>query len=116
MPSNRNLGTDTGQQCPLYWYFAKLWREYLGKTWIDINISNTSITHNSFSIKIGPSIRYINQDKVNMKPPQSESSVVTWHQDWAFFPHTNDSLVTVCIAIDDSTRENGNRNTVNFCL
>ena len=30
-----------------------------------------------------------------MKPPQSESSVVTWHQDWAFFPHTNDSLVTV---------------------
>ena len=89
---------------------------YLRKRCVDIDINNASITHNSFSIKIGPSIRYINQEKVNMKPPQSASSVVTWHQDWAFFPHTNDSLVTVCIAIDDCTRENGNRNTVNFCL
>ena len=42
-----------------------------------------------------------------MKPPQSRSSVIRWHQDWAFFPYTNDSLVTICIAIDDSTRENG---------
>ncbi|KAJ7336603.1 hypothetical protein OS493_011821 [Desmophyllum pertusum] len=56
---------------------------------------------------LGPSIRYINQEKVNMKPPQSSSSLIRWHQDWAFFPYTNDSLVTVCIAIDDSSRENG---------
>lgn len=58
-------------------------------------------------LKIGPSVRYINQEKVNMKPPQSSSSLIRWHQDWAFFPYTNDSLVTVCIAVDDSTKENG---------
>ena len=57
--------------------------------------------------KIGPSVHYINQEKVNLKPPESSTSVIRWHQDWAFFPYTNDSLVTVCIAIDDSTKENG---------
>ncbi|KAJ7365794.1 hypothetical protein OS493_002513 [Desmophyllum pertusum] len=58
---------------------------------------------------IGPSVRYINQEKVNMKPPESSTgSLIRWHQDWAFYPYTNDSLVTACISIDDSTRENVN--------
>ena len=30
-----------------------------------------------------------------------------WHQDWAFYPHSNDDLLAVGVAIDDMTRENG---------
>lgn len=61
-------------------------------------------------------MRYINQEKVNLKPPESSTSVIRWHQDWAFFPYTNDSLVTVCIAIDDSTKENGKLSDEPFFL
>ena len=34
-------------------------------------------------------------------------SPVHWHQDWAFYPHTNDDILAVGVAIDDMTRENG---------
>jgi ectoine hydroxylase-related dioxygenase (phytanoyl-CoA dioxygenase family) len=54
---------------------------------------------------IGPNIRY-HSSKVNMKAP-SGGSAVEWHQDIAFFPHTNDDLLTVGIPLDDSTEENG---------
>ena len=30
-----------------------------------------------------------------------------WHQDWAFYPHTNDDLLAVGVAMDDSSLENG---------
>jgi len=32
---------------------------------------------------------------------------VEWHQDWAFYPHTNDDLAEVGIMIDDMTVDNG---------
>lgn len=55
-----------------------------------------------------PSIRYIMQEKIHMKfPGEGGSSAIKWHQDWAFLPHTNDSIVTVGLAVDDSTKENG---------
>jgi len=54
---------------------------------------------------IGPSI-YSNGDKLNMKIG-GVGSPVEWHQDWAFYPHTNDDLLAVGVAIDDSTLENG---------
>ena len=41
-----------------------------------------------------------------MKNP-SDGSAVEWHQDWAFYPHTNDDLLEVGIALDDMTAENG---------
>ena len=47
------------------------------------------------------------QDKLNAKPSFS-GLPIPWHQDWAFFPHTNDSVLTVSVIIDDSTRDNGN--------
>ena len=34
-------------------------------------------------------------------------SPVEWHQDWAFYPHTNDDLAAVGIMIDDVDEENG---------
>lgn len=54
------------------------------------------------------SIRYIMQEKIHMKYPGEDGSMgIKWHQDWAFLPHTNDSIVTVGLAVDDSTKENG---------
>ena len=54
---------------------------------------------------IGPNLRYHN-NKINMKNP-GHGAAVEWHQDWAFYPHTNDDLLEVGIALDDVTEENG---------
>lgn len=48
----------------------------------------------------------IQHSKLNMKPARV-GSVVEWHQDLSYFPHTNDSLVTLLIYLDDATRANG---------
>jgi len=53
----------------------------------------------------GPNIRF-DQSKLNMKSGEF-GSPVEWHQDWAFYPHTNDDLAAVGIMIDDFDRENG---------
>ena len=44
--------------------------------------------------------------KINMKPPHGGSGV-EWHQDWAFYPHTNDDLLAAGVMLDDCTVENG---------
>lgn len=54
---------------------------------------------------IGPDLA-LHHSKLNMKPPRV-GSVVEWHQDLAYFPHTNDDLVTTLIYLDDATEENG---------
>lgn len=54
---------------------------------------------------VGPSIRY-NGQKLNVKAA-GFGSPVEWHQDWAFYPHTNDDLLAVGICIDAMTEENG---------
>lgn len=54
---------------------------------------------------IGLNIRY-QGDKLNMKSA-AFGSPVEWHQDFAFYPHTNDDLLATGIAIDDCTEENG---------
>jgi ectoine hydroxylase-related dioxygenase (phytanoyl-CoA dioxygenase family) len=48
----------------------------------------------------------LQHSKLNMKPAKV-GSVVEWHQDMAYFPHTNDDLVTALIYLDDATEENG---------
>jgi ectoine hydroxylase-related dioxygenase (phytanoyl-CoA dioxygenase family) len=48
----------------------------------------------------------LQHSKLNMKPAKV-GSVVEWHQDMAYFPHTNDDLVTTLIYLDDATEENG---------
>ena len=47
-----------------------------------------------------------NGNKLNMKQP-GYGSLVEWHQDWAFYPHTNDDLLAVGVVLDDMTEENG---------
>jgi ectoine hydroxylase-related dioxygenase (phytanoyl-CoA dioxygenase family) len=54
---------------------------------------------------IGPNIRY-QGSKLNMKAA-AFGSPVEWHQDFAFYPHTNDDLLAVGVALDDCTMENG---------
>jgi ectoine hydroxylase-related dioxygenase (phytanoyl-CoA dioxygenase family) len=52
-----------------------------------------------------PDIR-LTGSKINMKLPQG-GSPVEWHQDWAFYPHTNDHLLAAGVMLDDCTVENG---------
>jgi phytanoyl-CoA hydroxylase len=54
---------------------------------------------------IGPDIN-LQHSKLNMKPAKV-GSVVEWHQDLAYFPHTNDGLVTTLVYLDDATEQNG---------
>jgi phytanoyl-CoA hydroxylase len=54
---------------------------------------------------IGPDIRW-QGSKLNMKSA-GVGSPVEWHQDWAFYPHTNDDLLAVGVPLDDMTVENG---------
>jgi ectoine hydroxylase-related dioxygenase (phytanoyl-CoA dioxygenase family) len=44
--------------------------------------------------------------KLNMKSA-GYGAPVEWHQDWAFYPHTNDDLAAVGIMLDDIDEENG---------
>jgi ectoine hydroxylase-related dioxygenase (phytanoyl-CoA dioxygenase family) len=54
---------------------------------------------------LGPDVR-LHGSKINMKAPRY-GSPVEWHQDWAFYPHTNDDLLAVGVMLDDCTVENG---------
>ncbi len=53
----------------------------------------------------GPDIRF-DQAKLNMKCA-GFGAPVEWHQDWAFYPHTNDDLAAVGVMFDDMAMENG---------
>jgi phytanoyl-CoA hydroxylase len=44
--------------------------------------------------------------KLNMKSAQY-GSPVEWHQDWAFYPHTNDDILAIGVLLDDCDLENG---------
>ncbi|HEU4438650.1 MAG TPA: phytanoyl-CoA dioxygenase family protein [Methylomirabilota bacterium] len=54
---------------------------------------------------IGPAVR-LHGSKINLKSPRY-GSPVEWHQDWAFYPHTNDDLLAVGVMLDDCTSDNG---------
>ena len=55
---------------------------------------------------IGPNVRY-DTSKLNMKSA-GFGSPVEWHQDFAFAtPVTNDDMLSVGVAIDDMTQDNG---------
>jgi len=55
---------------------------------------------------LGPSGVRLQSSKINLKAPHY-GSPVEWHQDWAFYPHTNDDLLAVGVMLDDATPENG---------
>lgn len=54
---------------------------------------------------IGPNVKF-HHAKINSKLPGG-NTVVKWHQDFPFTPHSNDDLITALLLIDDVTEENG---------
>jgi ectoine hydroxylase-related dioxygenase (phytanoyl-CoA dioxygenase family) len=54
---------------------------------------------------IGPNLR-LHTSKLNMKSA-GYGAAVDWHQDWAFYPHTNDDILAVGVFLDDVGPENG---------
>lgn len=53
-----------------------------------------------------PSGVRIKSSKLNMKEGGG-GAPVEWHQDWAFYPHTNDDVLAAGVMLDDCKMENG---------
>jgi ectoine hydroxylase-related dioxygenase (phytanoyl-CoA dioxygenase family) len=49
----------------------------------------------------------LQHSKLATKPPAKDAGAFAWHQDYAFFPHTNFDLLAVMVMLDDATQENG---------
>jgi len=54
---------------------------------------------------LGPDVRLYGS-KINLKLPYF-GSPIEWHQDWAFYPHTNDDVLAVGVMLDDVGPDNG---------
>ena len=54
---------------------------------------------------LGENVR-LHGSKLNMKAPHY-GSPVEWHQDWAFYPHSNDDILAIGCMLDDMLLENG---------
>jgi phytanoyl-CoA hydroxylase len=54
---------------------------------------------------IGPGLR-LHGSKLNMKSARY-GSPVEWHQDWAFYPHSNDDILAIGVLLDDTDLSNG---------
>ncbi len=54
---------------------------------------------------LGGTVRF-DHGKLNFKPAGADSAI-EWHQDWAFYPHSNDDLLAVGVMIEDCTEDNG---------
>ncbi|MCZ6889136.1 MAG: phytanoyl-CoA dioxygenase family protein [Gammaproteobacteria bacterium] len=61
---------------------------------------------NALTPLIGENIRLRPGGKVNMKAADY-GAPVEWHQDWAFYPHTNQDVLAVGILLDDMDEDNG---------
>ncbi len=54
---------------------------------------------------MGPNV-LLQSSKLNTKAPGG-GAAVEWHQDWAFYPHTNDNLLACGLMLHDVDLENG---------
>lgn len=54
---------------------------------------------------LGPDIR-MHSSKLNVKSDDGGTGV-EWHQDWAFHPHTNRSMIAIGLMMEDCRMENG---------
>ncbi len=54
---------------------------------------------------LGGTVRF-DHAKLNFKPPGG-GGALDWHQDFAFYPQTNDDMLAVGVMIEDSISENG---------
>ena len=70
------------------------------------NLSRNKKIINIVKKLLGGSVRF-HHCKLNFKLPSKKGGEVSWHQDWAFYPHTNDDLITVGVYLEDCYEENG---------
>ena len=54
---------------------------------------------------LGPDV-LLQTSKLNTKAPGG-GAAVEWHQDWAFYPHTNDDMLAVGLMLEDVDEANG---------
>lgn len=54
---------------------------------------------------IGPDVKF-HHSKINLKLPGADT-VVRYHQDFSYTPHSNPDVVTALLMLDDMTAENG---------
>lgn len=54
---------------------------------------------------LGPSVRF-DHAKLNIKPVGG-GAAIEWHQDWAFYPHSNDDLLAVGVFLEEVRPESG---------
>ena len=54
---------------------------------------------------LGPSIR-LQTSKLNLKSA-GYGAPVEWHQDWAYYPYTNQDVLAMGVLLDDFTEDNG---------
>lgn len=54
---------------------------------------------------LGPSVR-LHTSKLNLKSADY-GAAVEWHQDWAFYPHSNDDVLALGVLLDDFEPDNG---------
>ncbi len=54
---------------------------------------------------LGGTVRF-DHSKLNFKHPGADAEI-QWHQDWAFYPYTNDDLLAVGVMIEDCIAHNG---------
>ena len=58
-----------------------------------------------FRAFLGPNV-VLQTSKLNTKAPGG-GAAVEWHQDWAFYPHTNDDMLAFGLMLEDVGEENG---------
>ena len=69
------------------------------------NITKDDCILDIVSQLIGNNLRR-DHTKLNFKGAHG-GEAIEWHQDWAFYPHTNDDIVEVGIFLDDCEEKNG---------
>ena len=77
---------------------------------IEVSDSFLAVTRDNAALDLtakifGPNIKLL-ATKVNLKLPGS-GTMVKYHQDFPFEPHSNDNVMTVLIFLDDVTLDNG---------
>jgi hypothetical protein len=58
-----------------------------------------------FTALLGPNV-VLQTSKLNTKAPGG-GAAVEWHQDWAFYPHTNDDILAFGLMLEDVDQANG---------
>ncbi|NKB64731.1 MAG: phytanoyl-CoA dioxygenase family protein [Gammaproteobacteria bacterium] len=70
-----------------------------------LDVMNNSEMLDAVAALIGPDVKF-HHSKINSKLPGA-GTAVKFHQDFLFTPHSNDSLITALLFIDEVTLNNG---------